>query len=96
MKKLFFFLLVCSISFYSCQKCGIVHYEITKNIVPAKVGYPNTRDSSSTELCGEEYETARTTVSGDSARKVTISHITQGSTVYTVTTVVRVKSYGKE
>lgn len=96
MKKLFFFLLVCSISFYSCQKCGVVHYEITKNIYPAKTGYPNTRDSVSSELCGAEYEHARTTVKGDEARTSDTSFINVGSTVYTVVTVKRVKSYGKE
>jgi len=96
MKKLIF-LLVCSIGLYSCDKCGIVHYEITKNIVPAKVGYPNTRDSVSAELCGEEYEHARTTVSGDSARKVVKSFDNTGlNPPYTITTVTRVKYYGKE
>lgn len=93
MKKIFF-LLVCSIIFYSCEKCGLVHYEITQNIVPAKEGYPNTRDSVSAELCGEEYENARLYVSGDSARKVTVTY--EGSVPYKITTVVRIKSYGKE
>lgn len=91
MKKIFI-LLACSVALYACNKCGVVHYEITTNINPAKQGYPVTKDSVTGELCGSEYEKARTYVSGDSARKVEVT--TDG--IYTMTTVTRIKSYGKE
>jgi hypothetical protein len=95
MKKLFF-LLAFSIAFYSCQKCGVVHYEITKNIVPAKTGYPNTRDSVTAELCGTEYENARMYVKGTKGRTSDTSYLNANGTVYQIVTVKRVKSYGKE
>ena len=96
MKKILV-LLICSVALYACNKCGVVHYEITKNIVPARTGYPNTRDSISAELCGEEYKHARVYLQGDSGRKVVKSFDNTGpNPPYTITTVTRIKSYGKE